>query len=161
MEISSRQYGLSTNGKDYIIVKNLKFIAANVANVLLDGANQSELNYAFSLYGASGVRLASNKARLHNTVIYGNRTGVEITLEALLKNSILRGNDTDIGIVMDKSSNIIESDGGADPNFVSAPSDFHLNAGSPAIDGGVDVGLTTDYEGKTLSGMPDLGAFEF
>ncbi len=43
----------------------------------------------------------------------------------------------------------------ADPMFVSAPDDYHLTAGSPLIDAGVDVGLP--YTGAA----PDIGAFEY
>ncbi|HEX7412351.1 MAG TPA: choice-of-anchor Q domain-containing protein, partial [Bacteroidales bacterium] len=39
------------------------------------------------------------------------------------------------------------------PLFVSSPG-FHLKAGSPAIDAGIDVGLP--YKGSA----PDMGAFE-
>jgi hypothetical protein len=48
-----------------------------------------------------------------------------------------------------------------DPHFVST-SDFHLTAGSPAIDTGIDVGLSRDYEGTTVpqNAVPDMGAYE-
>ncbi len=47
------------------------------------------------------------------------------------------------------------------PLFVSA-SDFHLQPGSPAINVGVDVGLTVDYEGKPVpaTGPVDIGAYQ-
>ena len=47
----------------------------------------------------------------------------------------------------------------ADP----AARDFHLKAGSPAIDAGTDVGLTLDHDGAAVphNGVPDIGAFEF
>lgn len=48
---------------------------------------------------------------------------------------------------------------GQNPNFVSA-SDYHLQAGSPAINAGVDVGLTTDCERNPIVGLPDIGAYE-
>lgn len=48
----------------------------------------------------------------------------------------------------------------ADPLFRSS-SDYRLRAGSPAINAGVDVGLTTDYLGKPIRGLPDIGAYEF
>ncbi len=50
----------------------------------------------------------------------------------------------------------------ADPLFVST-SDFHLQLGSPAINAGVDVGLTSDYEGKHVprGSAPDIGAYEY
>lgn len=48
----------------------------------------------------------------------------------------------------------------ADPLFKST-TDFRLKAGSPAINAGTDVGLTTDYLGKPIRGLPDIGAYEF
>ena len=38
---------------------------------------------------------------------------------------------------------------------------FHLQFGSPAIDSGIDVGLTTDYDGNPVSIPPDIGAYEY
>jgi hypothetical protein len=40
-------------------------------------------------------------------------------------------------------------------------SDYRLRAGSPAINAGTDVGLTTDFDGKPIRGVPDIGAYEF
>ncbi len=54
----------------------------------------------------------------------------------------------------------------ADPMFVSSdpqePADFKLQAGSPAIDAGVDVDLTQDFEGNPVPQGPafDIGAYE-
>lgn len=39
--------------------------------------------------------------------------------------------------------------------------DFHLLSGSTAINAGVDVGLTMDYEGNPIIGPPDIGIYEF
>jgi hypothetical protein len=40
-------------------------------------------------------------------------------------------------------------------------SDYRLRSGSPAINAGTDVGLTTDFLGKPIRGVPDIGAYEF
>ena len=48
----------------------------------------------------------------------------------------------------------------SNPMFVSL-TDFHLKSGSPAINAGFKVGLTTDYVGTPLIGLPDIGAYEF
>lgn len=48
-----------------------------------------------------------------------------------------------------------------DPEFVSAGTDFNLQSTSPAINTGVDVSLTTDYNGQSLDGLPDIGAMEY
>ena len=47
-----------------------------------------------------------------------------------------------------------------DPAFVST-TDFHLQAGSPCINAGIDVGLTTDYDGQAVSDPPEIGAYEY
>lgn len=52
----------------------------------------------------------------------------------------------------------------ADPLFVSTVTpDFHLQAGSPCRDAGVDVGLTQDYDGHGApqGSAPDIGAYEY
>lgn len=46
-----------------------------------------------------------------------------------------------------------------DPLFIST-TDFHLQAGSPAVNKGVNVGLTTDFEGTVIKGSPEIGAYE-
>lgn len=48
----------------------------------------------------------------------------------------------------------------SDPLFVTNGSDFSLQAGSPAINAGADVGLTVDISGIPIAGNPDIGAFE-
>jgi hypothetical protein len=47
------------------------------------------------------------------------------------------------------------------PLFVSAGSDFHLQAGSPAIHAGINVGLSTDYDGSAWYNPPSIGAYEY
>jgi hypothetical protein len=48
----------------------------------------------------------------------------------------------------------------ANPLFVSS-SDFHLQETSPAINAGINVGLTIDYNGNYISGIPDIGCYEY
>lgn len=49
----------------------------------------------------------------------------------------------------------------ADPLFISAGRDFHLQAGSPAINAGLSTGLLEDYTGAPIFENPDIGAYEF
>ncbi|HMK56523.1 MAG TPA: choice-of-anchor Q domain-containing protein [Dissulfurispiraceae bacterium] len=49
------------------------------------------------------------------------------------------------------------------PMFIDpANGNFRLRAGSPAINAGINVGLTSDFDGKTVpnASAPDIGAFE-
>ena len=39
-------------------------------------------------------------------------------------------------------------------------SNYRINGNSPAINAGVDVGITTDFAGNPIVGLPDIGAFE-
>jgi hypothetical protein len=50
----------------------------------------------------------------------------------------------------------------SDPLFVST-TDFHLQSGSPAINAGANVSLTTDYAGRTVpqGAAPDIGSYEW
>jgi hypothetical protein len=49
-----------------------------------------------------------------------------------------------------------------DPLFVSTSiPDFHLQPTSPAINAGVNVGLTTDYAGNPVHNPPSIGAYEY
>jgi parallel beta-helix repeat protein len=48
-----------------------------------------------------------------------------------------------------------------DPLFTDASNDdFTLTGSSPAINAGVDVGLTRDHAGNPIVGLPDAGAYE-
>jgi 3-phytase len=58
----------------------------------------------------------------------------------------------------------------ADPQFVDAAAgDFHLRASSPAVDRGVSVGYSTDFDGGSVpvdgdgdgAARPDAGAYEY
>lgn len=59
-----------------------------------------------------------------------------------------------------KGGDVITGNVGGNPLFMSS-SDFHLGAGSPAIDAGIDVGITGDFGGNPRVGFPDIGAYEY
>jgi hypothetical protein len=115
---------------------------------------------------------------IYNNVLYGNDIGVEISAGDVdgvaIKNNIFLSNRYAQTNISSRINNLTISHNlyhqpasvgsGAsddspvygDPLFVNpAGMDFHLQAGSPAIDTGVDVGLP--YNGAA----PDLGAFEY
>ncbi|MFX0210562.1 MAG: choice-of-anchor Q domain-containing protein, partial [Candidatus Hodarchaeota archaeon] len=49
-----------------------------------------------------------------------------------------------------------------DPLFVDVNNnDYRLESNSPAIDAGTDIGLSQDITGKSIVGLPDIGAYEY
>jgi hypothetical protein len=68
------------------------------------------------------------------------------------------GGNKNIGIASGPGDKI------GDPLFCNInKSDFHLNSGSPAIDAGVTLGYTIDFDGKHIPNgpAPDIGPFEY
>ncbi len=49
----------------------------------------------------------------------------------------------------------------SDPGFINPVSDWHLKQGSPAINTGKNQSYTKDFDGMTIDGTPDMGAFEY
>lgn len=115
--------------------------------------------------------------RIHNNVIYGNSSGISIstTIDHLeIVNNIFASNrGGHIGISGNLTNDLVTHNlydqpasvgsGVTDahplfgnPLFIDTNNgDFHLQAGSPAIDAGLDIGLP--YNGAA----PDLGAYEY
>lgn len=50
-----------------------------------------------------------------------------------------------------------------EPLFINPAEDFHLKTDSPAIDKGIDIGLTKDFAGNAVpfGKAPDIGAYEY
>jgi hypothetical protein len=95
--------------------------------------------------------------------VYGSGTGTETVDILSIENNIFYGNGNSnsprySGIL--PTNNITQNNRTDNPAFVSG-ADFHLQSGSPAINAGITVGLTTDYDGITVGNPPDIGAFEY
>ena len=127
-------------------------------------------------------------ATVVNNTISGNETGIVVLFEngstvgGLVANNIVSGNETGISIpavtatTLENRDNLVFGNGvdsftpgpgtvTEDPRF-AGPGDYHLGAGSPAIDAGDDSAvpgdLTTDLDGspRIQGSHVDLGAFE-
>lgn len=164
IEASIRDFCVDTNSQDYIVIQQLKLVKANAANVLLDGVNQTDLNYCLVLDGIDGVEIDTTGSTVHNSVIYNCTNGIDVDAAGGAKNSIIRNNTDDLEETdanINKTTNNIEDDADPDPLFIDAAiADFRLLMASPCINKGTDVGLTRDYQGRSIRHAPDIGAYE-
>ncbi len=111
---------------------------------------------AYNYIGIRNYQSGTTTGPFTNVVTYGNTdSGIydNGSSHGLITYSII--NDTQKFWGGMTSSHLLTSD----PKFISS-SDFHLQPGSPAINAGVDVGLTSDYRGLSIVGAPDIGAYE-
>ena len=96
----------------------------------------------------------SRNNKIYNNTVWNTVFGIwgQGDSNVLVYNNI---SDVDIGVGTDKQNNLVTSD----PRFVNASGgDFHLQAGSPAIDAGRQIpGITDGFAGNA----PDIGAYEF
>jgi hypothetical protein len=59
------------------------------------------------------------------------------------------------------ASDVISGNIAGNPLFIAgSPYNYRLGVGSPAINTGLNVGLTTDYDGNTMKDPPSIGAYE-
>lgn len=84
---------------------------------------------------------------IYNNVIYGN----------------VNSNDPSYyGSSVEPSNYDEQNTTKSDPLFVGgSPYSFNIQPTSPAINAGIDVGLTTDYADNPIVGLPDIGAYEY
>ncbi len=98
---------------------------------------------------------------LRNNVVYADRFQLIANKASFTHEHniyTLREGYTQLGFALARGEQL------ADPLFVDPDSrDYHLQAASPAIDGGLDLGYTLDLDGQAVpSGRaPDMGAFEY
>jgi hypothetical protein len=132
---------------------------------------------ALNAYGVAVVT-ANNVRILNNTL--SNVTGYALTTEIALNGGRIQNNlfyASGPSIYLGLSNVTVSNNGyftaafngaagssnvtGTNPSFVNPTQDFHLKQGSPAIDKGVWVNLTVDFDGKPRAAVPDLGAYEW
>jgi hypothetical protein len=156
--------------KDIQLVNNV--IGPGPSLILLIGGNNGAsgnqldgvqiVNDTIADHGGSGLQITSNDkgatgntvsgVTITNTIFWGTLVG-EVT-PSMIHSSI----------VSQASFAGVNGNIQADPKFVDpANGDFHLQAGSPAIDAGTSSGApATDFEGRARpDGHIDIGAYEF
>ncbi|MFC1618924.1 FG-GAP-like repeat-containing protein [Candidatus Neomarinimicrobiota bacterium] len=126
-----------------------KIIHANITNNYSEDADEGYGIHAFTLdYAPLNIELT-------NTILWGNQRTDLFVNQAITVNAEY----SDVGMVDAYSGAIYNAGSGifkADPLFVDADNaDFTLEAGSPCIDTGIDIGL------PFLGAAPDVGALEY
>ena len=143
----------------------------NATGISLGGSSHDNLIYNNTLtgnrigfyYDSTGTgNIFKNNIVANNTLegggvtsnwgICGDAEAVEVTSDY----NLLYNNEKNCEFHEEGSHSIFEEN----PLFFS-DSDFHLKPFSPAIDAGTEVGLTRDYDGNPIYGLPDIGAYEY
>jgi hypothetical protein len=136
----SYEIDLPNGGRSYVI-----------GNVIEQGPNSP--NHSIIEYGAEGVRAgyASDLFVVNNTIVNDESAGTfvnvagGVTTPAVLRNNIFAGP----GSVTNQGTAIVQANitaANGDPKFANrAAYDYHLLAGSPAIDAGTAPGSGFDF----------------
>jgi hypothetical protein len=122
-------------------------------NTIIENASQPHTVFAFR--GSPGAETV----KLRNNVIYtdkqvSNESGFTHDHNVYYRTD----GSTDLGFSLGEGEQI------TDPLFVDVGAhDFHLRPESPAIDAGVDLGYTLDFDGRSIpAGLaPDVGVHEY
>ncbi len=126
------------------------------------GAESPMLAKLFQGWGQTGPggSVEAGAVRFQNNVFVA-----EDEAPGLLGAGIDRDHNLFASPVVDPSFELLSGERWVDdPGFVDlAGRDYHLAEGSPAIDAGVDLGYTHDFEDMAVPAgtAPDLGAYEF
>jgi parallel beta-helix repeat protein len=158
--------GRRANGN---LVRNNTVFANGWRGILL-GSGDGNMAYNNVVWGnRGGIRIGffnPTNNQVYNNTVYDNTdwgiwvqqgTGAVVQNNIVYKNGAPELQDTGTGSVI--ANNLV----GIDPRFVNAAGgDFHVQPGSPAINAGVDVGLTADIAStlRPQGGGHDIGAFE-
>lgn len=115
--------------------------------------------------GDSGVGPGTgDNCNVHNNISINSAFGIlesgQTGTNNTYVNNIVRNNTTNTQF---QNGNTASGTITSDPLFVNAGThDYHLQSGSPAINAGsTTLAPTTDFDGVTRTGNPDIGAFEF
>ena len=131
----------------------------NVYNNVMIGATTGAANTVYGIKipsqgggTVSGVNIKNNIIRYFDS---GCVTISTVSSSAIQYN-IFNGNGSN---TPSHSGATVNNNSTSDPLFVSS-SDLHLQAGSPGINTGIDLGISYDFESYPVTPPPNIGAYE-
>ncbi len=144
-------YGVAISGSNPVVeLKDNIFYTTQTSS----GGGANAKSYALGMTSAAGA--ATNLDANYNDYFFGGANA------AGFRTGSLDTTGTDFATLAawqtatSKDANSLS----VDPLFVSPTADLHLQMGSPMINVGTPVGVTTDIDGQTRDAMPDIGADE-
>jgi len=143
-----------------------------VYNNIIHGNNSVESGLKFVHAGGTAITSATNFEVINNIILnfkgYNgnpmNLTGAGVYSNLKITNNVFYNNSSNSPILSGTPTNYTYQDNlTSNPLFVSSGSDFHLQSGSPAINVGKNLGLTTDFDSNSvpINSIPDIGAYEY
>jgi len=163
-------YSSGSGGVDNNIVRYNQAYNNGSAGILLGGGmnNVAHTNIVWNNPATHGILIAyggNQYSKVYNNTVYSNGgcIGIWDGINSDVKNNICWQNAQnvigDFGTGSSVTNNLFQ-----DPRFVDQNNlNFHLTSGSPAINAGVCVNITSDFAGNPVppQGPCDIGAFEY
>lgn len=160
------------SGNALNIGSNDDLIANNVMAWTLENSKGGFCFIAAEGAGGQNLTIANNifyqppVSNPYAIISFGSYTGWSIKNNIVYGGSMFGSSSSATAATM-KGGNYGKKDcenGEINPLVVSGVKsnvDFRLQSSSPAINKGVNVGLTSDFLGNSLVGLPDIGAYEY
>lgn len=136
-------------------------------NTIYQGDGNATVGIKTGFYDASDRANTLIGCRIKNNIIHGFSYAMYAdggTIDTIdVQNNILYGNGNSNNPYWTGATVTNKTETGTiklDPVWISA-TDFRLTAGSPAVNAGLDVGLSSDIKGYWVNDTPDIGAYEY
>ena len=164
--------GLTVNGTGGVI-----FSGFYIHNNIFHGYSPSNLAYGIRITHPGGGSYSGNNLQIINNIIMnfiGAGTSfsgpVYLTSAGSISNLYIQnnifynnGNSNEPLLAGTPNPYYYTTPIKLNPLFISSGTDFRLQTGSPAIDAGLDIGLTSDYLENVVpyGTSPDIGVYEY
>jgi len=151
-----------------------EFVVANLAGGNYTYKHCTIANFGFELFREDPAVVFSDNLILADNSILTNDLRVDLVntiIWGALENEVILSNSGEGQFTLTMSNNLIKTNDSSfvgfdnilnqDPLFIDPEQfNYRLDGLSPAIDGGLPIGILSDLEGNTRDSLPDIGAYE-